>query len=274
MRYLILGAGALGGYFGAMLIKGGADVTFLVRSARGAQLKRDGLVVKTQDGDELRSPVRTVQQSQLQGTYDVVLLTCKAYDLEGAMDAIAPAMGEQSVIVPVLNGVRHIDALTERFGAWRVLGGLTVINAALLPDGTIQQSQVRINITAIGELDGRPSPRCTAIKAALEAGGIPVQITDKILVMMWEKFFGFACSATIATLSRSRAGGIARAAAGASFVSAVIEECTQAVTAVRYPPLPAFDTAGQIRGAFSQANSTYGPSMLIDMEDGRPTDRG
>ena len=188
------------------------------------------------------------------------------------MDAIAPAMGETSVIVPVLNGVRHIGVLTERFGAGRVLGGITVINAALLPDGTIQQSQVRINITAIGELDGQPSSRSTAIKAALEAGGIPVQITDNILVMMWEKFFGFACSATIASLSRSRAGGIAHAAAGASFVSAVIEECTQVVTAVGYPPLPAFDTAGQIRGAFSQPNSTYGPSMLIDIEDGRPTE--
>lgn len=137
------------------------------------------------------------------------------------MDAIAAAMGEHSVIVPVLNGVRHIDVLKERFGAQRVLGGLTVINAALLPDGTIQQSQVRINITAIGELDGQPSSRCPAIKAALGAGGIPVQIMDQILLMMWEKFFGFVCSATIATLSRSRAGGIAQAAAGASFVSAV-----------------------------------------------------
>jgi 2-dehydropantoate 2-reductase len=188
------------------------------------------------------------------------------------MDAIAPAVGEQSVIVPVLNGVRHISVLTERFGPRRVLGGLTVINAALMPDGTIQQSQVRINITAIGELDGQSSSRCTAIKTALEAGGIPVQITDNILVMMWEKFFGFACSATIASLSRSRAGLIARAAEGASFVSAVIEECTRVVTAVGYPPLAAFDTAGQIRGAFSQSNSTYGPSMLIDMEDGRPTE--
>jgi 2-dehydropantoate 2-reductase len=215
MRYLVLGAGALGGYFGGMLLKGGADVTFLVRPARAAQLKRDGLVIKTQDGDEIRTQVMTVQQGQLDGTYDVVLLTCKAYDLDSAMDAIAPAMAEQTVIVPLLNGVRHIDVLTERFGPGRVLGGLTVINAALMPDGTIQQSQVRVNITAIGELDGRASSRCTALKTALEAGGIPVQISDNILTMVWAKFFGFACSATIASLSRSRAGVIARSAAGA-----------------------------------------------------------
>jgi 2-dehydropantoate 2-reductase len=272
MRYLVLGAGALGGYFGGMLLKGGADVTFLVRPARAAQLQRDGLVIKTQDGGELRTQVRTVQQGQLDGTYDVVLLSCKAYDLAGAMDAIAPAMGEQSVIVPVLNGVRHIEVLTKRFGPGRVLGGLTVINAALMQDGTIQQSQVRINLNVVGELDGRASTRCAAIKAALDVGGIPIQISDNILAMMWMKFFAFVCIATIATLTRSRAGAIARSASGASFVSAVIEECTRVVTAADYPPASAADTAGLVRGLFSQADSTYGPSMLIDMENGRSTE--
>ena len=272
MRYLILGAGALGGYFGGMLNKGGADLTFLVRPTRAAQLNRDGLVVKTQDGDELRTKVRTVQQGQLDGTYDVVLLSCKAYDLSGAMDAIAPAMTERTVILPLLNGVRHIDILTERFGRGRVLGGLTIINAALMPDGTIQQSQMRINITMIGELDGQLSDRCTAIKTAFEAGGISVQVVDNILVMMWEKFLGFACNATVASLTRSRAGVIARTIDGAPFVSTVIGECVKVVTALGYPPLPAFNTAGIITGIFSQPDSTYGPSLLIDMEDGRSTE--
>jgi 2-dehydropantoate 2-reductase len=255
-----------------MLIRGGADVTFLVRPARAAQLKRDGLVVKTQDGDELRTQVRTVQQDQIEATYDVVLLCCKAYDLNSAMDAVAPALGKQSVIVPLLNGVRHIDVLKERFDPERVLGGLTVINAALMSDGTIQQSQVRVNITAIGELDGRPFSRCMAIKSALDAGGIAVQVTDNVMAMMWEKFFGFTCNATIASLSRSRAGAIARAPNGASFVSAVIDECTRVVTALGHPPLPAFNSAAQIAALFSQRDSTYGPSLLIDMEDGRPTE--
>src|SRR5262245_12267709 len=274
MRYLMLGAGALGGYFGGMLVKGGADVTFLVRPKRAAQLQRDGLVVKLQDGSELRTAVRTVQQGQLNGTYDVILLSCKAYDLDGAMDALTPAMTERSVIVPVLNGVRHIEVLTGRFGHARVLGGLTTINAALMPDGTIQQSQLRINLNAIGELDGRTSSRCESIKTALEAGGVPVQISDAIVAMMWAKFFGFVISATIASLTRSRAGAIARSASGPSLVSAVIDECTRVVTAEGYPPAPppAPDTASIMRGMFSQPDSTYGPSILIDMEDGRPTE--
>jgi 2-dehydropantoate 2-reductase len=169
MRYLVLGAGALGGYFGGMLLKGGADVTFLVRPKRAAQLQRDGLIVKTSDG-ELRVPAKTIQAGQVDHTYDVVMLCCKAYDLDDAITAIAPAMDDQSVVLPLLNGARHLEVLTKRFGVQRVLGGLTAINAALMPDGSIQQSQLRINITAIGELDGSASPRCTTIKMALEAG--------------------------------------------------------------------------------------------------------
>ena len=229
MRYLILGAGALGGYFGARLLKGGADVTFLVRPGRAAQLRRDGLVVKAQDG-EIQTPARTVQKGQIDGPYDVVLLCCKAYDLDEAIEAIAPAMGERSAVLPVLNGVRHIATLIDRFGAGQVLGGITIINAALLPDGTIQQSQLKVNTTAIGELDGPISKRCTAIQQALDTGGLPATVSDNITAMLWGKLFAFACSATIATLTRSRAGSIARSATGSSLVAGIIDECTQIVT--------------------------------------------
>jgi 2-dehydropantoate 2-reductase len=269
MRFLVLGAGALGGHFGGKLLKGGADVTFLVRPGRAAQLQRDGLVVKSQDG-KIRSPVKTIQQGQVDGAYDVVLLCCKSYDLDQAMNAIAPAMGQRSVILPLLNGIRHIDVLVDRFGADRVLGGLTIINAALLPDGTVQQSALRLNITALGELDGRRSARCIAIQAALAAGGIAADVTDNIRARMWEKLFGFTCSAAIASLTRSRAGTIARATSGKAFVSAVVEECSRVVTAEGYPPAP--ETPDLIRGLFSQPDSTYGPSLLVDMEDGRPTE--
>jgi len=269
MRFLVLGAGALGGYFGAKLIKGGADVTFLVRPARAAQLQRDGLIVKAQDG-EIRTPAKTIQQGQLEGTYDVVLLCCKAYDLAGAVNAIAPAIGEQSTILPLLNGVGQIDLLTRGFGPQRVLGGLTVINVAMMRDGTIQQSELQINITAIGELDGRMSSRCTDIETALEAGGLHVHITEDIIAGMWMKFFGFACSATIACLTRSRAGAIASSDAGASFVSSVIDECMQVFTAEGHSP-PS-DTVGMVRGIFLQPDSAYGPSLLIDMENGQPTE--
>ena len=113
MRFLILGAGALGGFFGAKLVHSGADVTFLVRPKRAAQLQRDGLVVKSQDW-EIRTNVKTIAQGQIDAPFDVILLSCKAYDLEGAMDAIAPAVGASSAILPMLTGMCHIDRLKQR----------------------------------------------------------------------------------------------------------------------------------------------------------------
>ncbi|UVO34501.1 2-dehydropantoate 2-reductase [Bradyrhizobium arachidis] len=228
--------------------------------------------MKTQDGGELRTPVRTAVQGDLAGQYDVVLLCCKAYDLDSAMDAIGAAVGPETTILPLLNGVRHLDVLANRFGRRAVLGGLTVINAALLSDGTIQQSQVRVNITAIGELNGGGSDRCSGIKAALETGGIAVQVSDNITAMMWEKFYGFVCSATVATLCRSRSGSIARAPSGSAFVSAVIDECARVVTGLGHPPVAALDSGGQLKGLFAQTGLNYGPSILIDMEDGRATE--
>jgi 2-dehydropantoate 2-reductase len=269
MRFLVLGAGALGGYFGSRLLKGGADVTFLVRPRRAGQLARDGLVVRAQDG-EFRSPVRTVQQGDDMSPADIVLLTCKAYDLDGAIAAIRPAMGEHSAVFPVLNGMRHIDVLKEAFGPARVLGGLTTINTALLPDGTIQQSALKVNLNAVGELDGRRSERCEAFKQALEKGGLPIDVSDSIVAAMWTKFFGFACIATIASLTRSRAGAIARSTVGRDFVASVLDECARIVAAEGYPaPSNMTDI---VHGMFSQAGSSYGPSILVDMEESRTTE--
>ena len=139
MRFLGLGAGAIGGYFGGKLQKGGADVTFLVRPKRAAQFADRGLVLKAQDG-EIRGPAKSVLAGQIDGPYDVIVLCCKAYDLDDAMAAIAPAMGRDSAILPLLNGVKHIASLSDRFGSERVLGGLTAVNAILEPSGDVIQS--------------------------------------------------------------------------------------------------------------------------------------
>jgi 2-dehydropantoate 2-reductase len=270
MRYLVLGAGALGGFFGARLIKGGADVTFLVRPRREQQLQRNGLVEHTQDGETLSYKVRSIQQGGIDKPFDVVLLTCKAYDLEGALDAIAPAVGPGTAILPVLNGIRHIDVLTQRFGVPQVLGGITVVNAALRPDGAIQQSQVRINMNHLGELDGQKSARCAAIAQTLTAGGLAAEVVDNIAASMWQKFFGYACNASLTTLTRSRAGSIAKAGSGAAYVSAVIGEVAIVVAAEGFPVPPSLPAL--IQGMFSQPDSTYLPSILVDMEENRPTE--
>ena len=140
MRILVLGAGAVGGYFGGRLAQKGTDVSFLVRPKRAEALARDGLRIASRFGDS-RQQVACVTQDQLQPHYDVIVLTAKAYDLSGAIDAIAPAMGgkddARGVVLPLLNGIAHMELLDRRFGRKRVLGGVAYIAATLAPDGEI-----------------------------------------------------------------------------------------------------------------------------------------
>jgi len=175
-------------------------------------------------------------------------------------------------VLPFLNGIKHLSILRDRFGPEQVLGGVTAVNAVLASNGDVVQSPVKIDMTALGEPGGQRSARCAAIHQAFAAGGIAASVSDDITAFMWAKLFAFACIATVATLTRARAGVVAASATGASFVSAVIEECGRVVAAEGYPP-PA-DIAGIVRGLYAQGESKYRPSMLVDMEEGRPTEGG
>ena len=144
MKILVLGAGAVGGYFGGRLAEAGADVTFLVRPARAAQLAAHGLVVKSPFGD-IAKPVKTVAAASEGGPYELVLLTCKAYDLDSAIAAIAPAVEAGAAVLPLLNGMAHLDVLDRAFGAAKVLGGLCFVAATLTPAGEIHQLGSMLN---------------------------------------------------------------------------------------------------------------------------------
>lgn len=269
MRVLIIGAGALGGYYGAMLLKGGADVTFLLRPRRAAQLAERGLIVKRADG-EFRTPIRAVLAGAIEGCYDIVLLACKAYDLEAAIEDFAPALSPSGAILPVLNGINHIALLSDRFGPVRVLGGVTSFSVVLTPEGDIALASHAAEQTSFGELTGERSPRCEVIRAVLAAGGAPSTVSDHILAEMWAKFSGFAAAAAIAVLTRARAGEVAAAPAGAGFVAAALDECVQVATAEGYPPPVA--VTDRYRRIYSQVGSKVAPSMLYDIENGRPTE--
>ncbi len=269
MRFLVLGAGAIGGYFGGKLLNAGVDVTFLVRPRRARQLADCGLVLKAEDA-EIRAPATVVLAGEVDRAYDVILLCCKAYDLDDAMLAIAPAVGPASAILPFLNGIKHLSILSDRFGADRVLGGLTAVNAVLTPNGDVVQSPVKIDMTGFGELNGLRSQRCADIWQAFTAAGLSATLSDAVIAYMWAKFFGFASIAVVATLTRARARVVAASAGGASFVAAVIEECGRVVAAEGFPPPK--EVGDIVRGLYAQPDSNYGPSMLVDMEEGRPTE--
>src|SRR5215510_6765144 len=166
MRFLVIGAGATGGYFGGRLLEAGRDVTFLVRPPRAERLAASGLTITSPAGNiTLRSPA-TVLAGNLQTPFDVVILSCKAYDLGGAIESFAPAVGPDTTVVPLLNGMRHLDALDARFGASRVLGGACFISARLGDNGQIAHVS-DIHRLVFGERAGGRSRRMESIAAAM-----------------------------------------------------------------------------------------------------------
>src|ERR1700692_2888278 len=162
MRILVVGAGAIGGYFGGRLLQAGRDVTFLVRPKRAMGLNRDGLVIKSPNGDVTLKNPPTVQADKLAEKFDVVLLSCKAFDLDDAIKSFAPAVGPTTSIIPMLNGMRHLDTLDAKFGRERVLGGLCAIVVTLNDRREVVQLQPPQSL-AFGERDGKLSERVRAL---------------------------------------------------------------------------------------------------------------
>ena len=263
MRILVLGAGALGGYFGGRLLAAGADVTFLVRPRRAAQLAVDGLVIESPFG-ALRRPVPVLEAAR--PGFDLVLLTCKAYDLEDAIAAIRPAMTPGVAVLPVLNGLAHIARLEAAFGRGAVLGGLAKIQAALLPDGTIRQFNDWRWLT-FGELDGSLSPRVQALAAigARAEGMVAEGVTD-IRQRMWEKLVHLGTSAIGTVLMRANTGEIARSPGGVEFLHRVLHR-NAAIAAAQGHPMSSSYIAGY-EAMFADPGAAYATSMLRDLEAG------
>jgi 2-dehydropantoate 2-reductase len=166
MRILIIGAGAVGGYFGSRLAQAGRDVTFLVRPARAKQLRRDGLRIISPHGDAVLSP-KVVSAEEIDTTYDLVFLSVKAYALEAAMNDFAAAVGPETMILPVLNGMRHIDLLAKRFGEHAVIGGICLVAAETDDQGRIVQL-ADVQQLVYGERNGDSTPRLKTLDATLQ----------------------------------------------------------------------------------------------------------
>ena len=183
MRILVLGAGATGGYFGGRLIEAGCDVTFLVRPARAERLAETGLIVESPLGDISR-PVNAITADTVARDYDVVLLSCKAYDLDDAIATIAPAM-RPTTQVPLLNGMSHLDRLDKAFGAARVLGGLCQIAAMLAPDGTVRHLN-QTHVLAFGHRSEARQAFCEELQASMLGARIDLRRSDLIIHDMGE----------------------------------------------------------------------------------------
>jgi 2-dehydropantoate 2-reductase len=267
MRILVLGAGALGGYFGGRLLQAGAEVSFLVRPRRAEQLARDGLAIESPFG-ALRRPVETLTEAR--PGFDLVLLTCKAYDLEAAIAAIRPAMGPGTAVLPVLNGLSHVATLEAAFGRGAVLGGLAKIQATLAADGTVKHLNDWRWLT-FGELDGSLSPRVQALAAlASRAQGMVAEAVPDIMARMWEKLVHLGTSAIGTVLMRANTGEIARAPGGVAFMQGLLARNAAIAAAQGYPVRESF--LKDMGAVFADPKGGYSTSMLRDLEAGGRTE--
>jgi 2-dehydropantoate 2-reductase len=204
MRILIVGAGAVGGYFGGRLAQAGCDVTFLVRPSRAKQLGRDGLRIISPHGDAVLTP-KLVSAERIDTPYDLVLLSVKAYALEAAMNDFAAAIGPETMILSVLNGMRHVDLLTKRFGEYAVIGGVCQVASEIDDDGRIVQL-ADFQQLVYGERNGEATPRLQTLDATLQGGGFEARLSTDIMQEMWEKWVQLASLGAITCLMRGAIG--------------------------------------------------------------------
>ena len=268
MRVLVIGAGALGGYYGACLVRAGRDVTFLVRGTRAEQLRLNGLQVVSPHGDFAVQP-RIVLTKDLKEPFDVVLVGVKAYSLDDAMTQFAPAVGPSTLILPILNGLKHVDALAARFGAARVLGGLANVSAGLDADGRVVQFMANQTIV-FGEVEGALSARALALEGLLDVPGIDVRASEAIMQDMWEKFVQLSTLAGITCLMRASIGDILAVPNGEQSIFRLFAECCAVATASGFEPRAPFIEFD--RKLFTTLDSPLKASMLRDIERGSVTE--
>ena len=264
MKILILGAGGIGGYFGGRLAQAGADVTFLVRPKRREQIARDGLVIESPLGNA-RLAVRAVVAEELRPGYDAVIFTCKAYDLDSAMDAIAPAMDAKCVVVPQLNGIAHLERLDARFGKSQVMGGVAQINVTLRRDGAVVHMD-KLGRIVFGERDRKPSARSQALADAFAKTSIDWKLSPDIEQEMWEKVVFLSALAATTCLFRGNVREIMAAPGGKEAMERVLASNVAIATAEGFPPRPvAVDFA---RNRLTDPEGTWSASMMRDLEAG------
>lgn len=264
MKVLMLGAGATGGYFGGRMLEAGRDVTFLVREHRAAQLRGNGLVIRSPVGD-LRLKPQVLISGHVHETFDLVILACKAWDLDAAMTAIAPAVGPDTAVLPLLNGLRHFEALDARFGPDRVLRGLCSIAVQLGSDGAIEHL-TRMHALRFGEADNRRTPRIEAIDELMRDCRFDGRASQDISQALWEKWVMLASLAAMTCLLRGSVGEIVACDEGRALMLDTIAEAAAVARAHGHAPRPA--VLDGIRAILTEPGSPAKASMLRDREHG------
>jgi 2-dehydropantoate 2-reductase len=268
MKVLVVGAGAVGGYFGGRLAQAGRDVTFLVRRRRAEEIRASGLQIISPHGDATIEP-KLVTASDVRSTYDIIFLGVKSYGLADAMNDFAPAVGPRTVILPVLNGMRHMDVLEKRFGKEPLLGGVCLVATQLDAHGGIIQLADFQSLT-YGELDGKQAQRLEAVDQAFRGAGFDASVSSHILQEMWQKWVQLASLGTITCLLRGNIGEIVAVPGGADLCLGALRECAAVAAACGYPPSAKF--LEEMRAQLTAVGSSLTSSMYRDLMRNAPVE--
>jgi 2-dehydropantoate 2-reductase len=266
MKILVLGAGGTGGYFGGRLVEAGADVTFLVRERRAAQLARDGLRIESPTGNTTLK-VKTLQAPELKSTFDAVILSCKAYDLAASIEAIKPAIGAATCVVPLLNGIAHLDALDSAFGTAHVMGGSCQIAATLTGDGIVK-SMANTHSIVWGPRTADTIQRdCTdALEMAFKNSSVDWKVSDNIMQDMWEKVSFLSTLAGMTCLMRATIGELLATTEGPAVMRRYFQTCVEIATREGYAPRPS--VLARFESVLTSVGSPLTASMLRDLDNG------
>lgn len=266
MKILILGAGGTGGYFGGRLAQAGADVTFLLRETRAAHIARDGLIIETPT-ERAVVRVQTVLAATVKPEYEVIILACKAYDLASSIAAIRPAMHHRSQIVPLLNGLSHLDTLDTAFGSDRVMGGSCQIAVTLTADGVVKNlAEHQTILWGARHGDANQVQVAAALGEAFARTSVDWRVAADVMQDMWEKFTFLCTLAGMTSLMRASLGDILATDDGKQHLQRFFDNCVAvAVAEGRAPRAPVMT---RFHGIMHSQGSTLTASMLRDIEAG------
>ncbi|MDJ0317934.1 ketopantoate reductase family protein [Arthrobacter antibioticus] len=264
MKILVVGAGATGGYFGACLARAGRDVSFLVREKRAEFLQARGLRI-ADTGHVSRIEPKLLTAQTLDKTFDVVILTVKATGLKQAIADMAPAVGAQTLIIPFLNGMAHMDALGAAFGTEKVLGSVIHLVSTINSDGDIEILNPLARWT-VGEQRGEFTSRIQAVLAEISVSGYDSLAVPNGLSAMWHKWAFITAAGVVTCLMRGSVGDIAAVQGGDVFVASVLAEVAGVSAAAGFP-VPEEENANSL-AFLTQPGSTFTSSLYRDVTAG------
>lgn len=265
MRLVTIGAGGVGGYFGARLIAAGEDVTFVARGAHLAAMQQHGLRLESPKGNLHLQNVHATDDVASIGQADIVLLTVKMYDLEAAAAGVKPLVGPDTAVITLQNGVEAVDIVSRFVPRANVVGGVAYVAAVIAEPGLIRHTS--LDALIFGELDGRRSERLSKLAAACERAGFGARVSDNINVDLWAKFARLSVFSGMTAVTRSPIGVLR----GDAELHAMLQAACQETIRVGRAQGVALPEAlmGEIEQMVQSLPHHAKASMLEDLERGK-----